>query len=303
MSANDQGQGSTTETTVSGPTEIVLSAAPSLNEVIKAPVADITDVETKPEVKTEADPKSDENSDTDPNARDDKGRFKGKGLQDRIDELTRSRREAEREAAYWKSRAAGTVSAQSPALPAAPIKPPVASDFETEAEFIEALTDYKVEEKLSKRENQAKAVQAVTERATSWQSRLEAARTAIPDFNTVMDSAEMPVANHVADLLLEHDSGAELAYHFAQNPDILSRVNSMTSVKAAFEIAKIATSIEKSASPDTTTKEVPVEKPTSKAPAPPKPVGQGRSATPKVEDMSMEEYKSFRKREGATWAR
>ena len=51
--------------------------------------------------------------------RDDKGRFKG--VQPRIDELTRARREAEREAAYW--RAIANKDDASSATKAAPEKP------------------------------------------------------------------------------------------------------------------------------------------------------------------------------------
>lgn len=294
MSADNQGAsaGASTPTVDTGPVEISLTPNVPVVET-PAPKADITDVTPKAE-KTPTENSEGSDPDSGPDGRDDKGRFKP-GLQTRIDELTRSRREAEREAAYWKARVNGTDTAQTPAPQAAPTpKPPVATDYATPEAYQDALVDYKVEQKLTNRDQQSKQVQAVTERAASWQSRLEAARTRTADFNEVMDAAETPVANHVADLLLEHDLGADIAYHFAKNPDILTKLNSMSPAKAAFEIGKLADKLEVAAAPagdnPAKTETKVVDKPSSKAPPPAKTIGQGRSTSPSVEEMSMEDY-------------
>ena len=294
MSAENQGAsaGTPTPPVDAGPVEI--SLVPNTPVVEKSePKPDITDVTPKAEK-----PPEEVSDGSDPkdvgDQRDDKGRFKP-GLQTRIDELTRSRREAEREAAYWKARANGTDSAQTPAPQAAPIpKPPVATDFATPEEYQDALVDYKVEQKLTLRDQRSKQVQAVTERADSWQTRLQTAKTAIADYSEVMDAADTPIANHVAELLFEHDLGANLAYHFAKNPDVLEKLNSMTPAKAAFEIGKLADKLDVVVAPTDDKSVKPelkaVDKPLSKAPPPAKTIGQGRSTSPSVEEMSMEEY-------------
>jgi hypothetical protein len=79
-----------------------------------------------------------------PNDRDDKGRFRNP-VQPRIDELTRKTREAEREAAYWRGRAQ---SAEKPKDAAAPPAKPTPDKFDDYGAFVEALADWKADEKI-----------------------------------------------------------------------------------------------------------------------------------------------------------
>jgi hypothetical protein len=287
MSANES-QGSEGGAVVdAGPTEIILAG--STPPEVKSTPADVTDVTPKSETTTEVNTETDDQE-------EDRAPRKGKGVQDRIDELTRSRREAEREAAYWRARVTGSDSAQPPAQSAA--KPePVAADFATNEDYVKALTDYKVDQRLAERDEIAAQVKEVTSRVESWQSQLAAARSEIADFNSVMDAAEIGVAPHVAELLMEHGAGAKLAYHFAQNPDVLEQINGMNLKQAAFQIGEIASKLSSS-------KAAPVaDKPVSKAPPPPTPVGQGRTTTPTLGDMDMDSYIASRKKQGANWAR
>lgn len=271
---------------------------------------DVTDVVPKDKPSTEPKPTpTDSNTESaegedGQSQRDAKGRFKG-GVQDRIDELTRSRREAEREAAYWRARATGEDTAQTPAQTAAKPKPPEPSAFKTQEEYIDALTDYKVDEKLSKKDQETAHAKSIETRATSWQEKLTAARAEIPDFDTVMNSADIQVANHVAELLFESDAGAKIAHHLATNPELLDKLNGMPPAKVAIQLGKLESSFEKAApNPAGSTESVPrSESRTTKAPPPPRHLGQGRSTTPTLEDMGMDDYVKTRKAQGASWAR
>lgn len=277
-----------------GPVEITVG--PAQTNLSEAPKDDVTDVVPKEVAKTTD--LADDSGDADESPRDEKGRFRG--VQNRIDELTRSRREAEREAAYWKERAGGNVPTQNPAqVPAGP-KAPDPSSFKTQEEYIEAVTDYKVEQKLAKKEAEQTQVKQVTERAQSWQEKLTAARADTADFDQVMNNADIAVANHVADLLLESDAGAKIAYHLAQNPDALDKINGMTPARAAIELGKLEATITKPASASSEPKP---DVKTSKAPPPARPIGQGRSTTPSLADLPMEDYVKTRRSQGASWAR
>lgn len=273
--------------TETGPVEIFVG---------NAPAPDTFDADTgKPvEKAAPAETGNDDQGDTDTDGhRDDKNRPKG-GVQNRIDELTRARREAEREAEYWKTRAGAP--ANPPAQNAAPSQKPTSDQFQTAEEYIEALADWKVEQKLNQRDTQKQQQDTATAKVTSWQGKLESARTEIPDFDAVVNAADMPVAPHVAELLFEHDAGAKLMHHFAQNPSALEKLNGLNPTKAAFELASIATKFEAS----------PVAKPdrlASKAPPPARPVGSGRTTTPALGDMDMNSYIAARKAQGASWAR
>jgi hypothetical protein len=226
------------------------------------------------------------------NERDEKGRFKG--VQPRIDELTRARREAEREAAYWKQVAQGS---QSPAQ-AAPQRPDP-GDFDKYDDYIDALTDWKADQAVSKRMEADSTRKVAETRAQTFAERQVQARTTMPDYDEVVGGSDTPIANHVGESILESDLGPQLAYHFAKNPDALMRLNSMSPTAAAREIGRLeATLSSKPAAPAAPTKKV------SNTPAPAGTLGtQGRATTPALQNLSMEEYTKQRKSQGARWAR
>lgn len=251
-------------------------------------------------------------------ARDSKGRFKP-SAQERIDELTRKSREAERSAEYWRSRA--TAQAPAPAPAPAPEKPKRA-DFVSDDEFIEALTDFKLAQALPKLEKTTdEKVQAVND-VQVWNERLKQARSDIQDFDQVMQSAEVVVEPHVARMLMVNKHGAELAYALAKTPEKLIEINNMTVEDAAFELGQILVGFKSARS-------APAQAPApSPAPSPaPAPVTANPPAAPsKVttapdpiqaaaaaaiasgvqksdpSQMSMEEYRQWRKGQSAWWA-
>lgn len=226
--------------------------------------------------------------------RDDKGRFKG--VQPRIDELTRARREAEREAAYWKAVANGK--GEGSAEQAAKEKP-TPDKFDDYGAYVEALTDWKADQVVSKRMSERAQAQQQEVRTTTWNERQAAARTAMPDYDEVVGSSETPLAPHVAEVILESDHGPALAYHFARNPEVLTRLNGMSPLQAAREVGRIETSL---ASPTTQTAASTVK--TTNAPKPATTTAsQGRTTSSDPSKMSMDEYRKFRAGQGARWAR
>lgn len=234
--------------------------------------------------------------------RDEKGRFKP-GVQQRIDEITRARHEAEREAAYWRQRAmAGTESKAQPSANEPPPKP-TPDKYQDYAEYVEALTDWKTDQKvreaLSARDSeQAKQAEGRVQQTKqqAFAERVQQARTSITDYDEVVGLSDLPIAQHVGEVLLDSDVGPQLAYHLAKNPDLANRLNQMSPTAAAREIGRIEASIEKPVEP--------VAKSTSKAPPPINPIGSGRTnATANPAQMDMEQYKAHRAKQGARWSR
>jgi hypothetical protein len=265
------------------------------------PVAVPVETEQTPVLETT---QSQEEQQTDANGdqqeRDDKGRFKG--VQPRIDELTRKRHEAEREAAYWRGVATqGKAQTSVVEQTAAPTKPSP-DQFDDYGAYVEALAEFKAEEKitkvLSERETKAAEKQHVETRAASWNERQASARAAMPDYDAVVGASSTPIAQHVAETILESEHGPALAYHFAKNPDVLERLNSLSPRQADREIGRL----EERLSSPTEVAATPVK--TSAAPRPATPLAsQGRSNTVDPSKMTQAEYEAFRKKQGAQWAR
>lgn len=231
--------------------------------------------------------------------RDDKGRFKG--VQPRIDELTRKRHEAEREAAYWRG-VATQGKAQPSAEPAAPTKP-TPDQFDDHNLYVEALTDWKVTDRLSKELNARDAQQAerqqATEREATWAERQTAARTVMPDYDEVVGASDAPLAAHVAQALKDSENGPALAYHFAKNPEVLERLNGMDVRMADREIGRIEARLQ---TPKPAASAEPVK--LTKTPTPASASSNsGASVTRDPSKMTQPEYEAYRKKQGASWAR
>lgn len=242
-------------------------------------------------------------------SRDEQGRFRNP-VQPRIDELTRKARENEREASYWKQRFE-QATAKPPEPPPAKPTPDKFADY---SEYVEALTDWKAEEKVSKAlESRDKATvekQTVETRASKWAERVKEAIALEPDYDAVMKSAQVGIAQHVADELFSGDVDARVARHIALNPEIAEKLNAMPPTAAAREIGRMEARLPSAASPTSApNSETPPETPalpaarTSKAPPPVTPVRSGGSGKVDLAKLPMDEYMAARREQGATWAR
>lgn len=266
---------------------------------------------TEGEVDQNSGERLEESSDLDP-----PGGTTRKPIQPRINELVRQRHEAQREAAYWRGVAeAAKMGVTSPAPAAAPTPPakPTPDQFTTYDEYVDALTDWKsdraVEKALAKVNNKIEEKSALDSekqveatRTKNWLTRQEAIKTALPDYDVVMGAADnVPVAQHVVDLLLDSEHGPAIAYKMAKDPALAEKLNGMTEREAAKAIGRLEAAFESVSSPSPSPAPAPAtpKPPTlSKAPVPPTPVPQGSATSKDPSKMSMPEYVAWRKSQG-----
>jgi len=142
---------------------------------------------------------------------------------------------------------------------------PQIENFETHAEWVEALADWKLEQKLA----EVKAKEQSAKVLDSWEQKKESARAKYEDFDDALDSAESP-SPAVAGVLVESEHGAEVAYWLASHPEDYRRINQMSPSAAALAVARIEAGFTKS--------EPPPPKPTTKAPPPMRPTHGGVAA-------------------------
>lgn len=242
-------------------------------EAVTPPVEEAAAVET---VETE--------SEGDEQARDEKGRFKGDGVQKRIDELTRARREAERQAEYWQGVATQTA-------PEAQGDKPSRDDYAEQDDYIEALTEWKAEQAVTRVQREQAAQSANHARQSAWEAREAQTKASIPDYDAVVPVSTVPIKPHVVEALMDADAGPSLAYHLAKNPDVAARLNAMTPTRAAIELGRIETTLT-----------APAVKVPSNAPTPITPITpQASGRTVDLSKASMEDYIAERKRQGAVF--
>jgi hypothetical protein len=219
-------------------------------------------------------------------ARDEKGRFVP---QERLNEVTRLRRTAERERdAEREARQrleAELAKYQRPATDPND-RPPTLYDFNGDAAaHARALAEY-VEQRLDRKTQEQQYRSAQQEAARKFDERAaEFARTA-PDFHDRLDDLARTVQLHPAtvEAIGHSDHGPAIAYHLAQNLDVADRISRMPPHLAAYELARIEARIT-----------APKPQQTTKAPDP-VPVLGGASALASKDPgkMSYAEYKKFR---------
>lgn len=243
------------------------------------------EAKAEPEVKEEvpAEAKTEEAAE-DGQERNEKGQFKPK-LQERIDEITRQRHEAQREAAYWKGIAETREAKVQPVEADAEPKPEAFEDY---GAYVRALAKFEAKA-LVKAELEQQKTQAQEEaKATTWQQRAEAAKAEMPDFDEVMAGSTAPMTHAMAEAIKGSDIGPKVAYHLAKNPEVAAKLSRLEPMAAAREIGRIEASLSTAAAP-------PPAKRITSAPTPPTPVGSGRSTVGDPGKMSQADYMEWRK--------
>ena len=227
----------------------------------------------------------------------DKG--KKSGIKSRIDELVKDREEIRRDRDYYRDLALKGVDKKEAAPekkePEAP-KKPTQDEYDTYEDYIEALSDWKSDQKLAQTEKRLeekltqRSARETRERAIK--EKFEEARKRLPDFDEVLRKTE--VTEDVHGLVTGSEMPAEVAYYLGKNPEVTRRINALAPIDAAREIGKIEAKIQtrlRDASP-------PPKKKTPTAPALQKPLGGGASSSGKnPSEMTHEEYRQMRREE------
>ncbi|CAB4152279.1 hypothetical protein UFOVP610_3 [uncultured Caudovirales phage] len=174
---------------------------------------------------------------------------------------------------------------------------PKSSDFQTHEEYVEALTDWKVETKEKEREQKLKEAKVKTEyqkSVESFQSKVKSFEKEVPDFQEVLaDVDDIPLSFGVQDAILTSDIGPQLMYEIAKDRKELERINSLSATAAAREIGKLEARLAKSESKEETIQKI------TKAPPPIAPVGSKSSGKSQKspDDMDFKEYKAWRQQQ------
>jgi hypothetical protein len=215
-----------------------------------------------------------------------------KGVQKRIDELTKARREAERRAdgAERKLATQGSRPATENAQPARPADegtPKKLDDFETLDQYIDYLAGLKLDqrEKLKATETANDAAKTAAKAAQDvWTERETAYKAENPDYDQALESVEIPNTPAVPAIqraLSRAENGPAILHHLAKNPDELQRIAALSPVDALMEIGALKAKL---------TTAPPPEKPqpkVSSAPKPPARVGGTATSAKAIDDPDL----------------
>ena len=252
------------------------------------------------------DTESDDDQDESLEAKEDP-KPKKNGFKKRIDKLNSRLSAKEQELEYWRQEALKR-SGDTEKEPAAKTPPkqaaqaegkPTPDDFETHADYVDALADWKVEQKLKERDQREQETRVKTEyqkREDAFRAQVKIFQETHADFEEVIEAADdIPMSRTVRDFFLKAENGPELMYELTKDRKNYERICRLNAEDAAFAMGQFAARIEKK----TEAKKTEVKK--SNAPAPINPVGQRSTAPPKsiydpaVAQMSQRDYEKLRR--------
>ena len=214
-------------------------------------------------------------------------------VQKRIDKLTREKYQLRGELeALRRDREESRKPAPVPQERTTQAGEPRLEQFDNLEDYVSAKAEWVADSKLNKAfsEREQKQTQQSEEKrqrslAEGWQKRLDAARSTLEDLDDVIESADVPLTQAMAESIMESDQGPAVAYYLARNPAEAEKLAGMTPSAVARAIGRIEAKLESEAS----------NKQKSSAPKPADPVGSRAAASKDPGRMSDEEYAKWRK--------
>lgn len=194
-------------------------------------------------IEEETDDGISEEDSTDEEGEESPKKIKKSGFKKRIDKLNGRVNAAREEADYWKEQALKGKQSDDKKEPLKVENArPDQDDYEEHDDYIEALTDWKLDEKLKvrdKKREETKVNNDINSRVQSFQEKNKAFALTKEDYADVaesVDDVEMSVA--VQEIIIESDNGPELMYELAKNRDEFERICSLSPLKAASAIGR-----------------------------------------------------------------
>lgn len=175
---------------------------------------------------------------------------------------------------------------------------PTPDQYETYEQYLEALADYKAEEKyaaLMQKQKEAEwqsKYQSEIERQNERKSEMiQTGERKYEDFEEVVANAKAEVSEPAFLAILEAENAADIVYHLAKNPAEAERISALAPYAQAKEIGKLEDKL--------TGKPVKL----SNAPPPINPAKGVSSVVKSIEDMTLAEYEKHARERGAKWVR
>jgi hypothetical protein len=217
-----------------------------------------------------------------------------KGFEKRIERFNKKLSDKDLEIEYWKKAAMGGTTAEVRPVQSAPQGKPTFAEYNDIESYTEALTDWKVSQALSSRDQQTQTKSVVD----TYGQRLNEFKKSTPDFQDVMDEfvdeyGDRPIPE-VVQVAMESEYGPQIAYYLAKNTNEVDRIALLPPHRRLLELGKLEERLSKAT---TQQKEVvPETKRISKAPEPIEKVkGTGKVETNDIyADLPYEQWVKVR---------
>lgn len=259
------------------------------------------------ETADESDASEEQEADSeDQDQEDERPKKQFKGVQKRIDKLTKRAAAAEREKEYWREQALNSQQKPEQKREESSAKPeeksesmPEADDFENHSDYIRAVAKWEIRQELNAekaKERETNLKSEYEQKKKTFADQLKKVSKVAEDYSDVMaEVADDIVPASVQAILFDSEDGGRLIYELAKNPEHFKKVMQMSPLQAAREIGKVEARLSNESESKKETKEIK----TTKAPKPVSPVGSKASGSTKKTifdpDLSQADYERLRR--------
>jgi hypothetical protein len=291
------------------PAEPAVEAEPAAPETEATPDAGKTDTSESATEGTEEVPGAPE------------GQKKSRGVQKKLDELRREAEDAKRQVEAEREEKLrllnvleqrGAAESPAPEVKDEDTEPavPNRAEYPDDEDWDVALMQYASErsawaarqetarvleaERYRVQQEQLKQAQQQVEQAYS--DRIAKTAEKYDDFDEIARNPDVKVSGVMAEAIVYSDNGPEMQYYLGKNPAEAERIMKLPPTIQLMELGKIEAKLAGTPAPAAPT---PPKISTAPPPITPLKTGDSAPASKAPEDMSMDEYKAFRKAQGA----
>jgi len=289
-----------------------LTTEESAEEEVKEPEKKV-DEEEKEEVDEEKESeKAESKEDEKIEAKTAKVPVKG-SREKRIDILTKRWRTAERDLDYERTKRRETEAKLEQLQLTSTADKPKPEDYEDTPAFLEALTDWRIEQKMNLRQAKAAAETEEVDKKRVEDNTddeidvvTDKGREKYSDYDEFVFNEDLILTSSMLETVLLSDIPEEVLYYLGQNLEVAAEIGEMSAIKAARKIGKLEVEIAAGIpDPNTSSEEKEEEIPTkklvksthkklTKAPAPITPVKVTGVTEQDPAKMSLKEYRVWR---------
>lgn len=213
-----------------------------------------TTVEPDADALEETDTEESDNEDESETKKESKEKPKKQtGFQRRVNKLNK-------EIDYWRTEAIKNQKVAAPVNENTETKPqvqlagkPDKDKFATHDEYIEALAEWKADQKfksIQEEHRQNSAKDAALKKQNDHFARVETFKDDHDDFDDVWSKLKVPLTLAMSETIKESDLGPDLMYALAKDPKECARIAKLTPLAAARELGKLEVKVSKSQASD-----------------------------------------------------
>lgn len=211
---------------------------------------------------------------------------KGRSAQRRIDEITRQKHDAIRDAEYWRNKATQVSPVTQPSV----TKEPTPEGYDTQEDYIRAAARWEAHQVQREAEESGRAKQAEVERGkvlNEFQRQITKARIAHEDFDDVISQPMFTPAMQEA--IFDSELGAEIAYYLGTHEEEAYTISQLSPTRAIREITRLESKL----TPAAVTTPLLQPRRVSVAPVPITPLSGGATAVADPSRMTTDEWMAW----------